>query len=176
MKEEVLKILDHYNIYYKPASNGSFELMYLCPFHSDTNLGSAFFNQLTGLYNCFSCNQGGNVYDFIARLENCSISEAKNLLNSNFQEKELSISKVKGFIERKCDYFKSNEKVSFSIYSSLVSNITKRILLYLKSYKGDKERILRIWYSVLVWINVFEDTKKYKILLQLYSEFYNLNK
>ena len=47
----------------------------LCPFHDDRN-PSMHLNDDKGLYYCFSCGAGGDVFHFVQQHEQCSFSEA----------------------------------------------------------------------------------------------------
>src|SRR5262249_15133496 len=48
----------------------------LCPFHGDKN-PSFTVNEEKGLFYCFSCQIGGDVYDFLQRLDDVGFKEAK---------------------------------------------------------------------------------------------------
>lgn len=86
MEFNVLEILDRYNIDYR-EDKYSDEVDMLCPFHDDNHFGNAKINSETGLFNCFSCGEGGNIYQFISKLEGVSVSEAYKKLINNFEEK-----------------------------------------------------------------------------------------
>ncbi len=48
-------------------STPSGEISAICPFHDDRN-PSFSFNSVTGLWYCFSCNEGGNAYQFLIKM------------------------------------------------------------------------------------------------------------
>ena len=47
----------------------------LCPFHKE-NVPSFFVNPKTNTYYCYGCGKGGNVFNFIMHVNNCSFEEA----------------------------------------------------------------------------------------------------
>jgi len=51
----------------------------LCPFHPDTNASMSVSTRLD-MFQCFSCKKAGNIFNFIAGMENISYGEAINLL------------------------------------------------------------------------------------------------
>ena len=51
----------------------------LCPFHADTNASMSVSTRLD-MFQCFSCKKAGNIFNFIADMENISYGEAINLL------------------------------------------------------------------------------------------------
>jgi len=80
----VTDTFDHYNIEYEEIKNSSV-LLYLCPFHADTQLGSARFDEDEEIYKCFSCgDRGGHLVQFISRMEGCTVPQAIKLLENNF--------------------------------------------------------------------------------------------
>lgn len=53
----------------------------LCPFHPDTNASMSVSTRLD-MFQCFSCKKAGNIFNFIAGMENISYGEAIHLLAS----------------------------------------------------------------------------------------------
>ena len=51
----------------------------LCPFHSEKT-GSFHVNQNKQIYKCFGCGEGGDVINFIMKIENLDFMEAVKLL------------------------------------------------------------------------------------------------
>ena len=51
----------------------------ICPFHNDTNASLHIYDN-TNSYYCFVCGVGGDVIDFIKRLNGCTFVEAINYL------------------------------------------------------------------------------------------------
>jgi len=54
---------------------------YLCPFHNDTR-PSLSLDDETGRFYCQGCKMKGNLIDFLVKLDNLSVEEAKNKLKS----------------------------------------------------------------------------------------------
>ena len=69
-------ILDRYGIEY-PQSEG--QVLIRCPFHDDTN-PSCSVNFEKKLFNCFSCQEGGDILDFVAKMDHVSIPEAARII------------------------------------------------------------------------------------------------
>ncbi|MCR4278638.1 MAG: DNA primase [bacterium] len=61
----------------KPAGSGSFKG--LCPFHGE-NTPSFFGNRPRQSWHCFGCDQGGDLFDFVMRMEGMEFREALELL------------------------------------------------------------------------------------------------
>lgn len=58
-----------------------------CPFHNDDR-PSFGINLQTGLYNCFSCDEQGNLVQFVSKMKDISIPEAIKFLNTQGYEIE----------------------------------------------------------------------------------------
>lgn len=71
-KEQILTNLDIASIFQTQIPslkvNGSLNAMGLCPFHDDHN-PSFSVNTETGLYNCFSCGEKGDIFTFYMKLQ-----------------------------------------------------------------------------------------------------------
>ena len=68
------KILGHYNINWLQKSGD--ELVGRCPIHLGDGQRSFHVNFKKKAFNCFSCKAKGNVLDFVAAMEKCSIRDA----------------------------------------------------------------------------------------------------
>lgn len=66
-------VLSYYGITFRRMER---ELSFMCPFHADKSR-SASMNVHSGLWMCHSCGVRGNVFQFIARQENCTPDEAQ---------------------------------------------------------------------------------------------------
>lgn len=55
-----------------------------CPFHSDDRDASLKIYPSTDSWYCFGCGEGGDVIDFVAKMERCSFAEALKKLNTDF--------------------------------------------------------------------------------------------
>ena len=63
-------------------SSGSGSYQCLCPFHNDKNNPSMGISDDKGLYNCLSCDAGGDAIKFVQEIEQLSFQEA-DLLSAN---------------------------------------------------------------------------------------------
>lgn len=157
MTFNVLEILNRYNIDYKEDKYSS-EINILCPFHHDNNFGNARINEETGLFNCFSCGKGGNIYHFVALLEDITDNEAYKLVANNFNTPNTyNLDQLKN---RKILLQESNNKLSDKIVDGILSNLIKLRTIDLK-YK---------WIVICNYIKFHTDLKD-KQLLEIYSEF-----
>lgn len=55
-----------------------------CPFHPGDRDASLKIYPATDSWYCFGCGEGGDVIDFVARMERCSFAEALKRLNTDF--------------------------------------------------------------------------------------------
>src|SRR3989338_1098949 len=51
----------------------------LCPFHSEKT-ASFTVSQEKGVFHCFGCGEGGNIFSFLMKMENISFAESVKLL------------------------------------------------------------------------------------------------
>lgn len=56
----------------------------LCPFHADKSPSMRIYERD---YYCFGCGEGGDVFDFVQRMENLSFREAFEELGGTYPEK-----------------------------------------------------------------------------------------
>ena len=55
-----------------------------CPFHSGDRGASLKIYPATDSWYCFGCGEGGDVIDFVAKMERCGFAEALKRLNADF--------------------------------------------------------------------------------------------
>lgn len=55
-----------------------------CPFHSDDRDASLKIYPATDSWYCFGCGEGGDMINFVAKMERCSFKEALKKLNIDF--------------------------------------------------------------------------------------------
>ena len=60
------------------------EVRLRCPFHNGQSDNSMAINLTRNMFYCFGCRAKGNVIDFVARYEDCSLHEAAQLLDEWF--------------------------------------------------------------------------------------------
>jgi len=157
MNFNVLEILNRYNIDYREDKYSS-EINILCPFHNDNNFGNARINEETGLFNCFSCGKGGNIYQFVALLEDITDEEAYKLVVNNFNlPNTYNLDQLK---HRKILLQESNNKLGDKIVTTILTNLNKLKTIDLKHK----------WIIICNYIK-FHTELRDKQLLEMYSEF-----
>jgi len=67
-------LLDRYQINWLRKSGG--ELRGRCPIHKGDGQDAFHVNVTKNVFNCFSCHARGNVLDFVAAMEKCSVRDA----------------------------------------------------------------------------------------------------
>lgn len=164
MRNRVELVLDHYQIDYAPRNNSD-EILFLCPFHNDTHLGSTMFNSEKEIFHCWACGEKGNIFEFVSRLSNCTIKEAEALINSNFRDKN-----IVDFYVR--DVNDIQEKTIRNEYETLATKITTKIFDVIKN-KQTPFSFTSFWINMLPWIYYDHEDKlkKEKELLLLYKQF-----
>jgi DNA primase len=65
--------------YYIPVKRAGRSYKALCPFHPDRN-PSLMISEEKGLWHCFGCGAGGDVFSFVMRMENVDFMEAAKLV------------------------------------------------------------------------------------------------
>ena len=144
--EEIIK--KYIDTEYKVNDN---ELSCLCPFHNEKN-PSFNIDMETGLYNCFSCGETGNITTFISAMENITTKEAWAKINNNYTlqdyalEKKLSILFLQnlglenGYNSIQIPYYDVNKKVIATRYRNSPMTNTR-----FKWKKGSKTNLYGLW-------------------------------
>ena len=161
----VRRVLDHYGVYYEEDPRST-ELMYLCPFHGDTNLGSAFFDEEEFVYYCFSCSEGGNVIQFVSLLEDCSYDKAKQLVESGFKE----VVDYDTLYKRRMDKITKTNTTSRQ-YQDLSEATILRMLTRMENLS---ESEYGYWLRIATYLSFVEKKdidSKYKQVIPVYGEF-----
>ncbi len=120
----------------------------LCPFHQDKT-PSFTVNPDKKLFHCFGCNEGGDIFQFLMKIERIDFPEALTRLAAHTgvpirRERASSpLQKLKELNERVCLYFQTN----------LVSPAGQRAREYLKQRGFSKEIIekFRVGYALPRW-------------------------
>src|ERR1700716_1298690 len=76
-------LLDRYQINWLRKSGG--ELRGRCPIHKGDGQDAFHVNVTKNAFNCFSCHARGNVLDFVAGMEKCSVRDAAVKLTEWFR-------------------------------------------------------------------------------------------
>ncbi|MEN3015055.1 MAG: DNA primase [bacterium] len=127
---------DFFGKYLKLKRVGS-TYMSICPFHADSQ-PSLSVDLERGLWYCFGCNKGGDVFNFVMEMENCSFKEAlyylADILNIPLQDNQ-NLERLKVKID-----FELYEKI-LSFYSNVLNKteVGQRARKYLESRKVGSE-------------------------------------
>ena len=79
---DIIKLVQSYGFEVEKKGSNYF---CLCPFHNDKNPSLALYPETKSFF-CFSCNTGGPIERFIAKVENIPIREAyKKLYGNNYE-------------------------------------------------------------------------------------------
>lgn len=131
------------------------ELKCSCPFGKHKDEHPSFnINMESGLYMCHSCQEYGNIYSFIAKMEGITTKEAYKKLNNGGEtaldeysaEKELPIDFLKDI-----GLYYSGDKVAIKYYDENKNHIATRFRHHPKDSqrfswkKGDKTNIYGLW-------------------------------
>lgn len=99
----------------------------LCPFHAD-NHASMCISVRLDMFQCFSCKKAGNVFNFIAGIENISYGEAINRLA---REDGYEVANLKKNSPYQQDYEILEKSIKF-FQNNLNSNLGENAIKYLK--------------------------------------------
>ena len=130
---EKVDIVEYISQYVKLKKRGK-NYMGLCPFHPDKN-PSFSVSREKGLFHCFGCGVGGNIYHFIMKIEGVDFIKAVEILAkwAGIEIPRYKISKEKGEIYNLHEIFTSFfEKLLYK---------TQEAINYLKN-RGLKEEII----------------------------------
>ncbi len=142
-RADMLEIVSRYVTLKKAGKNyvGS------CPFHQDKT-PSFTVNPDKKLFHCFGCNEGGDLFQFLMKIERIDFAEALARLAAQAgvpirRERASPLSKFKELNERVCGYFQIN----------LVSPAGRKARDYLKQRGFSKEIIekFRLGYALPKW-------------------------
>lgn len=119
-KVDIVEYLSQYLTIKKRGKN----YVALCPFHPDKN-PSLNISKEKGLFHCFGCGEGGNIYNFIMKIENVSFERAVEIVAkwANVEVPQFEYS------EDKKKVFDIHEKLTEYFNKKLIEN--KEILSYL---------------------------------------------
>jgi len=168
MIDNIREILDHYSIEYQEKF-GSSEIDILCPFHDDVHFGSAKYNPTKDTFFCFSCHASGNRFQFVSRLEGCSIKEAEQLLENDFQEgkKNYNVQVTISNLNRRKQHFLNKVNNNTLLLDKTVINMMQNI-----SDKKPHFSFLQQWLPIITFLHSPSSEKlKDQNILQLHDNF-----
>ncbi|MBW3022717.1 DNA primase [Candidatus Woesearchaeota archaeon] len=141
-KSDIIDVVSHY-VHRKKAGKS---WMGVCPFHSEKL--PSFSVKPDGLYYCFGCGAGGDVFNFIKTIENLTFIEAVEEL-----AKRVGVEIPRGRRpeeRKKTDYYEMyNEAARF-----YHDNLTRKVVQYLKEERGLRRETIDKWqigYALPEW-------------------------
>ena len=107
-------------------SSGSGSYQCLCPFHNDKNNPSMGISDDKGLYNCFSCDAGGDAIKFVQELEQSTFQEAVvkviDLSELSDEEKKglqaTGNDKGRQFTKEEMEYYRQKERIEAALVAA----------------------------------------------------------
>lgn len=129
----------------------------LCPFHSEKT-PSFIVNPKKGIFHCFGCGVGGNVFNFLMKYKGISFPDAVRLLG---EKVGISVERAgtddKQQQKRDALYRINGSAVEFYI-RSLLSEVGLRALQYLKGRKIDRDVVetFKLGYAPGGWDTLFK--------------------
>jgi DNA primase len=156
-EDTITQIKDHVNIVdiigeYVPLKKAGQSYKGLCPFHTEKT-PSFIVNPQKGIFHCFGCGVGGNVFNFLMKLKGISFPDAVRLLGERAgihieAEGRRDIKRSKVDI-----LYKINEAASSFFVNNLLSEKGVHALRYLKIRKIDSEttKAFHLGYSLRSW-------------------------
>lgn len=164
-------VIDYYGIHYETSKYNSSEVFCLCPFHDDSNIGSASFNEYEEVFHCFACGWGGNIFQFVAEIEKCSVRDAIKLVENDFDStKSYDVDRTRERIERSVE---KQKKTEVQQYRELSEKVVSRILIKLSEHPLDISKLSK-WLHVCAWILHIDESVlngKQKQVIVVYDEF-----
>jgi len=139
----------------------------LCPFHQEKS-PSFTVSPDKQIWHCFGCGQGGNVFNFLMRIDNLSFVEAVKQLA---QEKNITITETQGqiarpthnteleLLEKVTDFFEQNLN-NASVQAEVIKYVAQRDI------KGEQLKAFRLGYALDSWDNLLSHFKSDQERLQ----------
>jgi len=114
----------------------------LCPFHSERT-PSFSVSPEKGLWYCFGCGTGGNIFDFVKKIENVSFPEAARILAEKAGVEVQEETVFSEDYKNRKDIFSINELAADFYHWLLFKDAGKNALFYLNSRKVSRDIILK---------------------------------
>lgn len=109
----------------------------LCPFHADNNASMSVSTRLD-MFQCFACHKAGNIFNFIASMENISYGEAIHLLA---REDGYDIGPAVKYENPHSKYYEIMSLATKFYQNNLSSTLGNNALKYLNDRQIDRETI-----------------------------------
>jgi len=153
-KVDIVEFLSQYLNIKKRGKN----YVALCPFHPDKN-PSLNISKEKGLFHCFGCGEGGNIYNFVMKIENVSFERAVEIVA---KWANVEIPQFEYNEERKKIY-DIHEKLAEYFNKKLIEN--KEIISYLEDRGLDYQTIqkFKLGFAPKSIVEFLEENKEEKI-------------
>ena len=109
----------------------------LCPFHPDNNASMSVSTKLD-MFQCFACHKAGNVFNFIAGMENIGYGDAIRLLA---REDGYEVASVGNHVNKHAKDYEIMELASKFYQNNLNSSLGKNAIKYLSDREIDRDTI-----------------------------------
>ncbi|MFA5047854.1 MAG: DNA primase [Patescibacteria group bacterium] len=132
----------------------------LCPFHNEKT-PSFMVNPVKGNWRCFGCSEGGDIFDFLMKIENIDFPEAKKILANRagvvLERHNPQVDSQKNRLYDACDL-----AAKYWHRVLLESSLAEGVRQYLKDRGINEDSIVdfRLGYSIDDWDNLVNLLKK----------------
>lgn len=119
----------------------------LCPFHSEKT-PSFTLNEEKGIFHCFGCGVGGNVFNFLMQYEHLTFPEAVERVGRRYgiKAQEISGARAKKGSEEKERYYRVNERAAAYFHGCLYGHAYGKQGLRYLGERGVGEEVARRFY------------------------------
>lgn len=143
---DIVQVIESYEV--KLAKVGDNLYRGFCPFHNDIGTPNLTVYPITQSYFCFGCNSGGDVYDFIASVENISKRDAiviygdvslESVLSTLDEKPEVDFSlSLNMLLSNKCRRFLEKKPEKLVNVVSIMKEFDKRLGLFISQEESFK--------------------------------------
>ena len=134
----------------------------LCPFHSEKT-PSFIVSSAKQIFHCFGCNEGGNVYQFVMKIENISFPDSVLLLARRYGI-NITDQKIKGVNSSQKNTLYDVNAMAAEFFQRQLSDLpqgnTAREYLRKRGINEDTIESFKIGYSSSLWDGVHQFLKK----------------
>jgi DNA primase catalytic core len=130
---DIVSVIESYNLPFFTRSSDGYRAKCLCPFHNDRN-PSLNIDNSKGIYKCFSCGAGGDVFNFVREYDFIS--------NQERGEKMSYPAAIQMVANEFCDGAIAQKVRSMSFTGNVTRNMTPERMQKIREQNHKKERIL----------------------------------
>lgn len=130
---DIVSVIESYNLPFFTRSSDGYRAKCLCPFHNDRN-PSLNIDNSKGIYKCFSCGAGGDVFNFVREYDFISKQERG--------EKMSYPAAIQMVANEFCDGAIAQKVRSMSFTGNVTRNMTPERMQKIREQNHKKERIL----------------------------------